>query len=121
MSTQHFTDHELRCRCGCGEVLMADGFMRRLESIRVAYAKPMRLTSAYRCPAHDKEIGGAGVHPTGRAVDVLVSGGDARRLLEIAVTHGITGVGVSQRGPHGSRFLHLDDTHGPTRPWVWSY
>jgi zinc D-Ala-D-Ala carboxypeptidase len=40
----------------------------------------------------------------------------------VALKHGITGVGVNQKG--GARFIHLDDLeptgHFP-RPTIWSY
>ena len=122
--TTHFSRHELRCRCGCGRCGMDQAFLVRLEQLRWAFGKPMRLSSAYRCPDHNERIsktGRTGPHTTGRAVDVLVSGEDAYRLVRLALEHGFTGIGIAQRGPHERRFIHLDDLDGPTRPWVWSY
>ena len=122
--TPHFSRHELQCRCGCGKCEMDAVFMIRPEELRRAFGKPMRLSSAYRCPDHNERIsktGRTGPHTTGRAVDVLVSGEDAYRLVRLALEHGFTGIGIAQRGPHERRFIHLDDLDGPTRPWVWSY
>ena len=64
----------------------------------------------------------------GQAVDILISGADALRLVEVAKKYSMTGIGVKQNGPAGKRFIHLDNlgsdytklTGGP-RPWVWSY
>ena len=63
-------------------------------------------------------------HLYGKAVDIVISGKSAYRLMKLAIQHGFTGIGVSQRGPHEKRFLHIDtmensDTH--PRPWIWSY
>ena len=122
--TTHFSRHELHCHCGCGQCQMDAAFMARLEQLRRAFGKPMRLSSAYRCPDYNARIshtGKTGPHTTGRAVDVLVSGEDAYRLVQLALEHGFTGIGISQKGPHEKRFIHLDDLDGTTRPWVWSY
>ena len=56
--------------------------------------------------------------------DVLVSGKTAYRLMKLAIQHGFTGIGVSQRGAHDGRFLHIDtmdNTNVHPRPWIWSY
>lgn len=123
----HFSLQELECHCFCGQMHMDQEFMNRLEKLRAAFGKPMRLTSAYRCPAHNAEVsstGYSGPHTTGLAVDVAVSGADAHELLTLALQHGFTGIGVAQRGPHNKRFIHIDAiTPGPgrPRPGVWSY
>ena len=31
------------------------------------------------------------------------------------------GIGISQKGKHKSRFIHLDTIDSDNRPWVWSY
>jgi len=103
---------------------MDDDFMQRLIGIRAEYDKPMRITSSYRVREDEIAKGRSGnsAHCTGRAVDVAVTGGDALELIRIALKHGITGVGVSQKG--AGRFIHLDDLpgkEGQPRPWIWSY
>lgn len=122
--TPHFSDAELACPCGCG-MLPEHDFMDKLETIRVAYGKPMKVNSAARCPAYNEKVsstGRTGPHTTGRAIDIGVSGSDAHRLLRVAMRHGnFTGIGVQQKGPHVSRFLHFDDLTGENRPWIWSY
>ena len=123
MATEHFTDDELCCP-HCGKCLMDKDFLELLEEIREAYGKPMYLTSAYRCPEYNIRIsntGARGPHTTGKAVDVMVSGESAYKLMSTAVYHGVTGVGVNQRGSYAQRFLHLDTVHNDYRPRVWSY
>ena len=34
---------------------------------------------------------------------------------------GFTGFGLRGKGDYKYRFIHLDDTEGPFRPWPWSY
>ena len=125
LRTKHFSEKELQCRCGCEYSGMSKEFMDKLESIRTDpdWSKPMRLSSAYRCKSYNRAVsstGETGPHTTSRAVDCLVSGGDAAILTSIAVKHGMTGIGWSQKGDHGSRFIHLDDL-SENRPASWSY
>lgn len=122
--TPNFSNAELACKCGCGLLPQRD-FMERVQALRLAFGKPMRVTSAARCPDHNSRVSGTGrtgPHTTGRAIDIGVQGGDAVLLLKLALAHGFTGIGVAQKG--ASRFIHLDDLpNGPgcPRPWVWSY
>lgn len=99
-------------------------FMDFLVAVRDDFGKPMRITSAYRCPQHNSKVsrtGSQGPHTTGMAVDVAISGLDAHTLLALAFQHGATGIGVAQSGPHDKRFIHIDTIHDNSRPSVWSY
>ncbi len=120
----NFTEAEMRCKgegCCGGKADMDPAFMAALQSVRVVYGKPMRITSAYRCPDYDKRIGGAGVHPSSRAADIAVSGEDVYHLLHAAIGMKMRGIGMKQHGPHSGRFMHLDTTDGPMRPRIWTY
>jgi len=122
---QYFTENELRCR-GTGDCFMDKNFMKKLVQLREDYDKPMIVSSGYRDISYNTAIGGSpnSAHTHGRAVDILVGGAEAYRLLRLAVIHGIRGIGVSQRGNFNRRFLHLDmmdDSDKHPRPWIWSY
>jgi uncharacterized protein YcbK (DUF882 family) len=127
MNYDFFPDHELACKCGCGggSEQMDHDFMRRLILMRREADFPFPLSSAYRCPAHNNAVSGTGYdgpHTTGAAVDINIHGERAVRVLGLAIKHGMTGLGISQKGNHGSRFIHVDRIEGYTpRPWVWSY
>lgn len=120
----NFKKEEFDCRVS-GENDMQTAFMDKLQALRSEYGKPMRITSGYRHPKkhpieNAKET--PGVHAYGRAADIAVSGSDAHLLLSLALKHGFTGIGVSQKGK--SRFIHLDDMPQNTgfhRPTIWSY
>lgn len=124
----YFSPQELACRCGCGigEADMRPRFMARLIALRKHLGFPLNVTSAARCPAHNRAVsstGPYGPHTTFRAVDIRVSGAHALAVVSEAPRFGFTGVGVAQKGPHGTRILHLDDLEPPQfpRPGLWSY
>lgn len=122
--TEHFPDHELKCKCGCG-MLPAKDFMEKVEALRRTLGFALPVTSAARCPDHNARVSGTGrngPHTTGRAIDLAVSGSKAYAVLSTATFMGFTGIGVNQKG--GSRFIHIDDlpnAPGCPRPYVWSY
>src|SRR3990167_7455894 len=123
--SQYFTRAELMCKCGCGQCPMGSKFLARLDALRWRYNQPIVLFSAYRCPDYNDEVsstGRTGPHTTGKAVDIKCAGVDAHRILTLAAKLSFSGLGVSQKGYHKSRFIHIDDidTDGK-RPWVWSY
>lgn len=124
MAWDHFSEKELTCPCGCGRQEMNDVFMNRLVRVRKLCNFPFIVTSAFRCPDYNDSIsstGREGPHTTGRAVDIQVSGSKSHRILSIALTQRMLGIGLNQKGSHKKRFIHLDDlTDGP-RPWVWTY
>lgn len=123
MATEHFSDAELCCK-HCGECEMDTEFLEVLEDIREAMGIPLFVTSGYRCPEHNimvSNTGRDGPHTTGKAVDIMISGESAFKLVNTALYHGITGIGVKQKGRYGGRFIHLDMVRGVMRPRIWSY
>ena len=102
---------------------MDDEFMRMLQELRNQMNGPLRVSSARRCDTHNHEVSTAknkknGVHTLGQASDILISGERAMLLFEKARQIGFSGIGLSQRGDHASRFVHLDTK---PRKALWSY
>lgn len=119
----NFSRSEMACQ-HCGRAEMDEDTMWKLQELRDSFGKPMRVSSAYRCPQHPIEAGKSkpGAHASGRAVDILVQGSDAYALIMLAMRQGWQGIGVQQKGD--GRFIHLDDLtskEGWPRPTVWSY
>ena len=119
----NFKEEEFRCH-HTGRVEMDPGFLDRLQGLRTEYGRPMTVSSGYRHVSHPIEMQKPrpGTHTLGCAADIAVSHADALLLIELAIRHGFTGIGVQQKG--NSRFIHLDDaTPSATRPrpTVWSY
>ena len=130
MITKNFSVSEMKCHCGCGEDSMDMDFMDILQNIREDMNRPLKISSGVRCAKHNSIVsstGSNGPHVPRKegtkASDILISGADALRFVDIARKHGISGVGISQRGPHAKRFIHIDtlsdDKH--PRPTMWSY
>lgn len=94
-----------------------------LLEIRMIYGKPMVISSGYRDPKHPIEEVKAqpGEHCYGICADILVHGQDAVDLLLVALTCGIKRIGVSQKGDHTKRFLHLGIGNPIFPPTIWSY
>ncbi|MGH6946134.1 MAG: transglutaminase-like cysteine peptidase [Kiloniellales bacterium] len=122
-----FTRAEMACKCGCGQASVDPAFMDRLQGLRQAFAAPLPVTSGYRCEQHNAHVsttGHEGPHTSGRAADIRMAGAAAQRLVQLALAHGMTGVGLKQNGPHEGRFVHLDDlpeAAGRPRPTIWTY
>ncbi len=123
--TRNFTTDEMACSC-CGKSDMDEEFMKILQSVRDEMQRPLKITSGFRCENHNQKVsttGKTGPHTYAKAADILISGADAMRLFAIAQKHGVSGVGMSQKGNHSKRFIHLDvlsPDEGP-RPTVWTY
>ena len=98
--TDNFPDYELRCKCGCGVMNMEIEFMQKMQTLRDLFGRAIIVSSAYRCPDYNERVSKSGIngpHTTGQAIDCLVSGEDAHRLLTIACGLGsFTGIGISQ-------------------------
>lgn len=118
-SIQEFTCHE------SGECLMDANFMQMLFQLRAEFAKPMKISSGYRSPAHNMQVsetGASGPHTHGKAADISIRGKDALMLIGLAIQHGFMGIGISQKGD--GRFVHLDlmtEAEGFPRPTCWTY
>ncbi len=129
--TPHFTREELQCKCGCGRMEFSLVAVQSLESLRVEFGVPMIISSGYRCPDYNVEeasTGPEGPHTVHEAhnitVDVKEWGPNAYELLELAIIHGFTGLGIHQHGSAAGRFIHMDRLPGLAnrpRPTIWSY
>lgn len=121
----YFTEDEMRCK-GTGKCNMDEDFMRKLVRLREDYGKPMIVSSGYRDISYNTVIRGArnSAHIYGKAVDILCHSNQAFTIVRLAMMHGFTGIGVSQRGPVEKRFIHLDtmtNSQETPRPSIWSY
>jgi len=127
MLTKNFSTNEMMCHCGCKDSEMDSDFMKILQEIREDMNRPLKISSAVRCEKHNMKVsstGKNGPHVYRKAADIIISGADALRLIDVARKHGISGVGISQRGEHAKRFVHIDTLSaddGHPRPTMWSY
>ena len=110
--TKDFNLKEFQCPC-CGTVKIDSKLVKRLQELRDGIDKPIIVTSGYRCPAHNKEVGGvnSSYHTKGLAVDITVDNMELEDLLIKAKMVGFKGIGIYTL----KNFLHLD--LGPERAW----
>lgn len=80
----HFNAREFRCSCGKShETLLASELVDKLEQLYTALnCSKIIVTSGYRCPDHDKAVGGtsSGQHTKGTAADVCCYGQDGQPI-----------------------------------------
>lgn len=70
----HFNVREFRCKCGgTHDILISSELIDKLEQLHAAFhCSKIIVTSGYRCPTHDKNVGGngSGQHTKGTAADI---------------------------------------------------
>lgn len=82
--SKHFNSSELMCKCGCGTRLACTELFLVLELVRLKFGVPVIITSGYRCPDHNKNVGGApeSKHVDGIAADIKVKGVEPKEVYE---------------------------------------
>lgn len=106
-----FAPAEFACQCGkCGkgfEWMRADT-LSRLYKARELAGVPFRITSAYRCEAHNAAVGGKpnSAHLRGRAVDIkFTTMQEGYKILKALLDAGFPRIGINYK----SSFIHADD------------
>ncbi len=112
---KYFQFHEFMCPC-CGIGLMDDECVASIEELRNHCGFPIVISSGYRCPKHNKEVGGApeSKHLLGQAVDINIGGLNSSQihmLIELGMPL-FNGFGF------GKGKLHFDVREKPT---AWGY
>ena len=121
---RHFEEWEFTCRCGCGQTKMDEEYLWLLDELRSRTGVGFTINSGFRCTTYDTSIGGAGIHPLGKAADIALSGDPVWEAVAHARKLGFMGCGLKQHGHHSGRFVHFDTAPAtPTRPrrWIWTY
>jgi uncharacterized protein YcbK (DUF882 family) len=69
----HFRRSEFACPC-CGMDTVDAELLAVLQGVRDYFRQPVMITSGYRCPVHNKQVGGKGgsMHLVGKAADIAV-------------------------------------------------
>ena len=101
--TENFTLAEFACRC-CGAAKIDPGLVQKLQALRDRIGKPIAITSGYRCPAHNRAVGGAAQsqHMRGTAADIVVKGLAPATVADHAEAIGFGGIG------RYATFTHVD-------------
>lgn len=115
-SSKYFSEEELKCLC-CGTCEMDEAAMAKFDEAREISGIPWFVTSGYRCPKHDAEIGGDGNHPKGKALDISTHT-DSRTRFKIVCSLlkvGATRIGIAKR------FVHGDFVESHPQGVIWLY
>ena len=84
-----------------------------LQELKDQMQGPLRVCIGRRSDPHNDRVSTAnnkknGVYNLGQASNILISGQRAMLLFEKARQVGFSGIGLSQKGNHANRFVHLD-------------
>lgn len=104
---KYFKRKEFACRCGCGFDAVDVELLELLTTVREFFGKPVTITSACRCPDHNKKVGGASAsqHKLGKAADIQVkdmTAQEVQKALDDFLPKDKFGMG------YGKTFTHLD-------------
>lgn len=109
--TEHFNLREFQCKCGCGTLKISSRLIAMLEALRQELKVPFVITSGYRCPTHNANVGGDknSFHMQGLACDIICPQGySVEEFARICLDHGFS-VGAY----HAQSFVHVDVRPGP--------
>ena len=102
----YFTRKELECKC-CGQCLISDDLLGRLNQAREMAGIPFIITSGYRCQNHNDKVGGKpnSAHTTGQAVDIAFKNSNqCFKILKALYDAGFKRIGIN----FAKSFIHCD-------------
>ena len=104
--SEAFRVREFACHDGTDAVYVDRGLVIHLQAIRNWACAPVKITSGYRTPAHNKKIGGSvsSYHVEGQAADIVVTGKTVEEVARFAEAIGVTGIEVNK----DSNYVHVD-------------
>lgn len=103
--TKNFQYCEWDCKCGCSPTKHDTELSNKMQILRDYVGKPILLTSPYRCPSHNKRVGGGSrsFHMDGKACDFIIEGVNVWEIGKICEAIGFNGIGVYDDG-----YVHAD-------------
>ena len=99
---------------------MHEHTLLKLDQARHLFGAPMRITSGYRTPEHNRKVGGVenSAHTRGYAADISTAGMRERDVVRLIAC--LTKVGFDRIG-RGKTFVHVDDDPEKPSPAYWDY
>ena len=123
---RYFRPEEFDCKCkkckdngeGRGVDMMEDYFLQMLDDARHKAGIPFVITSGYRCPSHNRAVGGVAnsAHTKGLAADIACSDERSRGYIIGALYE----ASFNRIGIH-PEFIHVDDDDSKSADVVWLY
>ena len=93
-------------------------FILRLDHAREVSGIPFKVTSGYRCPEYNAEVGGvsSSAHTRGYAADIACEGSRSRaQIIKAAIRAGFDRIGIAKT------FIHLDCDPDKPKMVYWVY
>lgn len=115
--SKNFSDYEFECKC-CGEVRMDTNFIKQLQVARDIAEIPFKITSGYRCTAHNANVGGVAdsAHMAGMAADIAIRNSNDRfTIIKAVLEAGFDRVGEAET------FVHVDIDPCKAKRVKWLY
>ena len=119
MTKNYFSRTEEWCPC-CHSGGLVQDFREKLNKAREIAGIPFVLNSAFRCAAHNAEVGGSETssHLAGLAVDIRCNDSRSRWIIVDALKKaGFNRIGLSKKG----NFIHVDDDLTKEPNLIWLY
>ena len=102
---EYFCLDEFQCPC-CNKVMLHPLLLQKLKGLRYKLAKPVIITSGFRCPDYNQKVSGVkgSYHLLGMAADIYVPEISLNTLFSVAEEIGFNGIGFYPK----RNILHLD-------------
>lgn len=104
--TNYFKEREFACKC-CGTCLIESELWEKLNEARGKAGIPFIITSGYRCPKHNENVGGVAdsAHTKGRAVDIAFKDSNqCFKIVKALYETGFKRIGIN----FNKSFVHCD-------------
>ncbi len=114
-------DTKLLCTCGhseCDKRSVHQWVLDKVQLIRWAADRPLRITSGGRCPNHPNEVHREkpADHQKCQAVDIAVYNGEQRsEIVRLAISVGANAIGVA------NSFVHVGFRCDTDKQVMWTY
>lgn len=102
---------------GSGQ-LMDKTLLEMLDDVREKFDKPIHITSGFRTPQHNEEVGGTenSSHTKGLAVDIACNNSKDRfDLINCLLDVGFSRIGIA------GTFIHADIDPDKAQGVIWTY
>jgi len=123
--TTHFNVQEFKCKCGKKHSIKIDSDLApTLEKVMAKIgAETGNIYSGYRCPSHDKKIGGSGggSHVQGYACDIYFKDKNKKRIPTDKVAIALEDLGHNRGVGYrcGNSKVSTGNIHIDTKPRKW--
>ena len=115
--TEFFDKSEFECKCRCGTGTVVPDLVDRIQLARTLLKQPISITSAFRCPFHNKGVGGSDTssHLKGLALDLKCDNSPYRHKLLAVLMIYFPRIGIAKD------FIHVDLDPDKDQGVVWLY